>query len=67
MMRAGIWLRDRRAGLARRLTSPGRDDRGATAVEYSLIAVFIAALIVAVVSLLGNQVSIDFSSVVGKF
>ncbi len=67
MVRAGVWLQERRDGLARLLASLGRDDRGATAVEYSLIAVFIAALIVAVVTVLGGQVSDDFKSVMGKF
>jgi len=40
-----------------------RDDRGATAVEYGLLVAAIAAVIVAVVILLGAQVSAAFSTV----
>lgn len=39
------------------------DDRGATAVEYGLIVALIAAVIVVVVGLLGNQVSSAFNTV----
>ena len=67
MMRAGIWLLARRDALTRLLTSLIREDRGATVVEYSLIAVLIAALIVTVVTVLGGQVSDDFKTVLGKF
>jgi pilus assembly protein Flp/PilA len=44
-----------------------RDDRGATAIEYSLIIVLIAAVIAAVVGTLGTQVSSEFSKVVAGF
>ena len=40
-----------------------RDDSGATAVEYSLLAVLIAAVIVGIVLLLGQQISAAFSTV----
>ncbi len=40
-----------------------RDDRGATAVEYGLIVALIAAVIIGVVAILGNQVSDAFSTV----
>ncbi len=63
----GARLSERAASCTTRLARLCRDDRGATALEYSLIAVFIAALIVAVVTVLGGQVSVDFSSVIGKF
>jgi pilus assembly protein Flp/PilA len=39
-----------------------RDDRGATAVEYALMAAAIAAAIVAIVFVLGGQVSSLFES-----
>lgn len=40
-----------------------RDDRGATAVEYGLIVAGIAAVIVAIVFILGKQVADAFSTV----
>lgn len=52
---------------ARLLATPSRlNDRGATAVEYALIAVLIAGVIAAVVALLGTKVGNDFSSVVDQ-
>ena len=41
-----------------------RDDRGATAVEYGLMVGLIAVVIIAVVGVLGHQVSALFGSVV---
>ncbi len=43
-----------------------RDERGATAVEYGLIVALIAAVIIAVVAILGQQVSDAFSTVVAN-
>ena len=40
-----------------------RDDEGATAVEYGLLVALIAAVIVVVVSTLGNQVQEGFETV----
>ena len=40
-----------------------RDDRGATAVEYGLIVAAIAALIIAVVFVLGHKVTNVFNNV----
>lgn len=40
-----------------------QDDRGATAIEYALIASGIALAIVAVVQALGTQLNATFSSV----
>lgn len=42
-------------------------ERGASAVEYSLLAVLIAAVIVVTVSALGGQVLDLFGSVAGLF
>jgi pilus assembly protein Flp/PilA len=67
MIRADDSLHDRHSGFATRLASIGHNDRGATAVEYSLIVVLIAAVIVAIVALLGTHVSADFASLIGKF
>jgi pilus assembly protein Flp/PilA len=39
------------------------DDRGATAIEYGLIAAGIAVAIIAVVAGLGTQLNVTFSSV----
>ena len=50
--------------LAHRLA---RGDRGATAVEYSLIVVFIAAVIAAVVMVLGGQVRGEFQAIVSNW
>ena len=41
-------------------------ERGATAVEYGLIVALIAAVIVAVVALLGTQITAAFQTVVDK-
>lgn len=45
--------------LAKRL----RSDRGATAVEYGLMVALIAAVIVAIVVVVGHQVSNAFNTV----
>ena len=45
--------------LAQRL----RSDRGATAVEYGLLVAIIAAVIIAIVIVVGQQVSNAFNSV----
>ncbi len=41
-----------------------RDDRGATAVEYGLLVALIAAVIIGVVLILGQQISTAFQNVV---
>ena len=43
------------------------NDRGATAVEYSLLIALIAAVIIVVVMLLGQHTTAAYSTVVGKF
>jgi pilus assembly protein Flp/PilA len=40
-----------------------RSDRGATAVEYGLLVALIAAVIVAIVALVGQHVASAFSTV----
>jgi pilus assembly protein Flp/PilA len=45
------------------LTRRLRSDRGATAVEYGLLVALIAAVIVAIVIVVGHQVSNAFNSV----
>lgn len=45
-----------------RFRMASRDDRGASAVEYGLIAVAIAGLIVAVVFMLGGVVNDTYSN-----
>jgi pilus assembly protein Flp/PilA len=42
-----------------------KDDGGATAIEYGLIAAGIAVAIIAVVQALGSQLNTTFSSVSG--
>jgi len=41
-----------------------RDDRGATAVEYGLLVALIAAVIIGVVLILGQDISTAFQNVV---
>lgn len=43
------------------------DDRGASAIEYSLLIAFVAAVIFGVVVLLGQHTATAYSTVVGKF
>ncbi len=43
-----------------------RDDRGATAVEYGLILVFIAAAIILALTLLGTNLASIFNKVAGQ-
>jgi len=43
-----------------------RDDRGATAVEYGLILVFIAVVIIAGLTLLGTNLLALFNNVAGQ-
>src|SRR5438132_11955514 len=42
-----------------------REERGAAAVEYGLLAALIAAVIVVIVKVLGSKVSNDFQSATG--
>lgn len=50
------------------LTQPlRRDDRGATAVEYALIATLIAVVIVVAVRTVGTRVVIMFTNVANAF
>jgi pilus assembly protein Flp/PilA len=44
----------------------GRDDRGATAVEYGLIVALIAAGIIVAVGALGTNIAAVFNNVAGK-
>ncbi len=42
-----------------------RSEEGVTAIEYALIAALIAAAIIGAVSLLGTNISTEFSSIAG--
>ena len=46
-------------------TRLGRDDRGATAVEYGLMVALIAAVIIGAVTLLGGNLNTLFNTVAG--
>ena len=46
-------------------TRLGRDDRGATAVEYGLMVALIAAVIIGAVTLLGGKLNTLFNTVAG--
>ena len=48
------------------LRTVGRDERGVTALEYGLIAAFIAVAIIAGVTLLGNNLGQLFNTVAGR-
>jgi pilus assembly protein Flp/PilA len=52
-------------GIARFLRVMGKDNTGATAVEYGLILALIAAVIVAGLTLLGPAVSSAFTNIQG--
>jgi pilus assembly protein Flp/PilA len=43
----------------------GRDERGATAVEYGLMVALIAAVIITAVTLLGTNLAALFNTVAG--
>ena len=42
-----------------------RDDRGATAIEYGLIAALISVVIIAAVTLVGTNLTATFNKVAG--
>jgi len=50
-----------------RLVRFGKDDSGATAIEYGLFAALIGAVIVATVATLGGQTNSGFSDVSAAF
>ncbi len=52
--------------LASKIQSRLKDERGATAVEYGLMVALIAVVIIAAVSLLGNNLSTTFNNVAGQ-
>jgi len=43
-----------------------KDESGATAIEYGLIAALIAVVIISGVTLLGNNLNAKFTSIAGK-
>lgn len=43
-----------------------RDENGATAIEYGLIAALIAVVIITAVTLVGNKLTNTFTSVAGS-
>ncbi len=51
--------------LTNRLAQLRRDDRGVTSVEYGLMVALIAVVIIAAVTLLGNNLSTLFNTVAG--
>ena len=52
--------------LAAKIQSRLASERGATAVEYGLMVALIAVVIIAAVSLLGNNLSTTFNNVAGQ-
>ncbi|UJX43011.1 Flp family type IVb pilin [Desulfovibrio sp. JY] len=52
--------------MLRAITKFVRDEEGATAVEYGLMVALIAAVIVGVVSSLGQQLSTTFTTITEK-
>lgn len=53
------------AGLIRRIRRSIRSDRGQGMVEYALILVMIAVVVIAVLIILGNQVANVFCNISG--
>jgi len=49
-----------------KLLSMFKDESGATAIEYGLIAALVAVAIIAALSLLGGQLSNTFNTVAGN-
>ena len=43
-----------------------KSEEGVTAIEYALIAALVAAAIIGAVSLLGTNISTEFTSIAGK-
>ena len=52
--------------LATKIQARLNDERGATAVEYGLMVALIAVIIIAAVSLLGNNLSTTFNNVASQ-
>jgi Flp pilus assembly pilin Flp len=50
-------------GLLRSLRAPGRDERGATSIEYAFLAALIAMAIVLAVTAVGQRVGQPFETV----
>lgn len=50
----------------KKLVSLMKDESGATAIEYGLIAALVAVAIIAAISLLGTQLSNTFNKVAGN-
>ncbi len=55
-----------RKTMLRTITTFIRDEEGATAVEYGLMAALIAAVIIGVVTTLGTNLSAVFNSIAGQ-
>jgi pilus assembly protein Flp/PilA len=55
--------RNQRRIIMKIINSLFKDERGATAVEYAIMAAFIAAVIIATVGFLGTDVDDAFSTV----
>jgi pilus assembly protein Flp/PilA len=52
--------------LMARLSQLRSEERGATAVEYGMLVALIAAVIVAVVAVLGGQINTAFNTISSK-
>ena len=57
------WMRKAMKGLIRRFL---RDERGATAIEYGLIAALISVVIIAGVRAVGSKTSVAFGRIAGN-
>jgi pilus assembly protein Flp/PilA len=62
-----IWGRRREALMPSFMRRFSKDGSGATAIEYALIAAFIAVAIVTAVAAMGTQLNVLYQSVVGAF
>ena len=52
--------------MLRAITKFVRDEEGASAVEYGLLAALIAAVIIGAVTALGNTISNTFTNIAGR-
>jgi pilus assembly protein Flp/PilA len=65
-VRSGDHIPQKEAGMKSSLLRFMRDESGATAIEYGLIAAGISVAIIAVVNTLGGQLQNTFSNVSGQ-
>lgn len=59
----GIWGVIVEADMSKLVSRFARDESGATAIEYGLIAALISVVIITALKAVGNNLTVDFNSV----